>query len=252
MKTSIGVAALALFAAVPLSVASAQAFGPYDQVMTIGAVEFRPERDDITDLIDGATGYRLDKAFQVSETPTIALFRAPLALPGGAHVKRLCLWAYDSHLDLDVAVVLIATKLTYGGEDPAQAELALLHSSEAPGFRTYCEDLDLTITPTYDVDGDSNPDPVAWSVRGYFQLSNQVLGFGGVQITWTREVSAAPETPTFNDVPATQQFFRFIEALHASGITTGCGTDIFCPDAPLTRGQMAAFLSKALGLYWPN
>ena len=44
---------------------------------------------------------------------------------------------------------------------------------------------------------------------------------------------------------------EFVEALVASGITAGCGNGNFCPDAPLTRGQMAVFLSKALGLHWP-
>jgi len=60
------------------------------------------------------------------------------------------------------------------------------------------------------------------------------------------------EHATFNDVPTGHPFFQFIEALAASGITAGCGdgTD-FCPNAPLTRGQMAVFLSKALGLHWP-
>jgi hypothetical protein len=32
--------------------------------------------------------------------------------------------------------------------------------------------------------------------------------------------------------------------------TAGCGGGNYCPDAPLTRGQMAAFLSKALGLHF--
>ena len=32
------------------------------------------------------------------------------------------------------------------------------------------------------------------------------------------------------------------------GITTGCSTYLFCPDAPVTRGQLAAFLNRALGL----
>ena len=41
-----------------------------------------------------------------------------------------------------------------------------------------------------------------------------------------------------------------VEALAASGVTAGCGTGTdFCPNAPLTRGQMAVFLSKALGLH---
>jgi hypothetical protein len=30
-------------------------------------------------------------------------------------------------------------------------------------------------------------------------------------------------------------------------ITSGCGPTTFCPDAPVTRGQMAAFLVRALG-----
>jgi hypothetical protein len=38
-----------------------------------------------------------------------------------------------------------------------------------------------------------------------------------------------------------------IEKLATRGITTGCGGDRFCPDDPVTRGQMAAFLVRALG-----
>lgn len=37
-----------------------------------------------------------------------------------------------------------------------------------------------------------------------------------------------------------------IEALVANGITTGCGAELFCPTAPVTRGQMAAFLGRTL------
>ncbi|HEX4438485.1 MAG TPA: S-layer homology domain-containing protein, partial [Thermoanaerobaculia bacterium] len=42
------------------------------------------------------------------------------------------------------------------------------------------------------------------------------------------------------------------EALNAAGITGGCGNGNYCPDGPVTRGQMAVFLSKALGLHWPG
>jgi hypothetical protein len=59
-------------------------------------------------------------------------------------------------------------------------------------------------------------------------------------------------TATFpNDVPTTHPFFRFIEALAASGITAGCDAGSFCPDDPVTRGQMAVFLVAALGLHFP-
>jgi hypothetical protein len=38
-----------------------------------------------------------------------------------------------------------------------------------------------------------------------------------------------------------------IDALAASGITAGCEASAFCPNAPVTRAQMAAFLHRALG-----
>jgi hypothetical protein len=39
-----------------------------------------------------------------------------------------------------------------------------------------------------------------------------------------------------------------IEALAAAGITTGCGGDRYCPSDPVTRGQMASFIVRALDL----
>lgn len=42
-----------------------------------------------------------------------------------------------------------------------------------------------------------------------------------------------------------------IQALAAAGITRGCGDDTFCPDDDVTRGQMAAFLTRALDLPRP-
>ena len=74
--------------------------------------------------------------------------------------------------------------------------------------------------------------------------------FAGAIIGYRLEPSPAPGYASFNDVPEGHPFHQFVEALYASGITAGCGSGNFCPDAPLTRGQMAVFLSKALGLYW--
>ena len=77
--------------------------------------------------------------------------------------------------------------------------------------------------------------------------------FAWVEVAWHRTVSPAPASASFGDVPPSHPFFQFIEALKASGITGGCGNGTnYCPDSPLTRGQMAVFLAKALGLHWPN
>lgn len=76
--------------------------------------------------------------------------------------------------------------------------------------------------------------------------------FGSVEIWWRLTVSPQPVANTFLDVPTNHPFFQYVQALSTSGITAGCGGGNFCPDAALTRGQMAVFLSKALGLHWPG
>ena len=46
-------------------------------------------------------------------------------------------------------------------------------------------------------------------------------------------------------------FEPHIEWMAAAGVTAGCnppGNDHFCPDSHVNRGQMAAFLSRALDL----
>jgi hypothetical protein len=78
--------------------------------------------------------------------------------------------------------------------------------------------------------------------------------FAWVEVWWKRAVSPPPATASFDDVPTSDPFFQYIEALAASGITGGCQASppLYCPDNPLTRGQMAVFLAKGLGLHWPN
>ncbi|MGH8936421.1 MAG: S-layer homology domain-containing protein [Acidimicrobiia bacterium] len=66
--------------------------------------------------------------------------------------------------------------------------------------------------------------------------------------------------PVFGDIPNAQAFQgpfvddegsvheEAIGQLFASGITQGCDDYFFCPDDPVTRGQMAAFLVRTFGL----
>jgi hypothetical protein len=63
-----------------------------------------------------------------------------------------------------------------------------------------------------------------------------------------------PATPSFADVPnsgATDASYEFIEEFYRRGITQGCAAGpprLYCPTAPVTRGQMAVFLLRAVGL----
>jgi hypothetical protein len=76
--------------------------------------------------------------------------------------------------------------------------------------------------------------------------------FYRVRLRYQRQVSPAPAGATFTDVPVGSPQHRFVEALAAAGVTGGCGGGLYCPDNPVTRGQMAVFLSVALGLHFPN
>ncbi len=59
------------------------------------------------------------------------------------------------------------------------------------------------------------------------------------------------ESQTFDDDDTTV-FEGDIEALVLAGITSGCGPSLFCPEDTVTRGQMAAFITRALHLPRPN
>ena len=86
------------------------------------------------------------------------------------------------------------------------------------------------------------------TVRVQLGAHDDTTSFAGVILGYVLNVSPAPADATFPDVPTSDFGFQYIEALNASGITGGCGGGLYCPDAPVTRRQMAIFIAKALGL----
>ncbi len=91
--------------------------------------------------------------------------------------------------------------------------------------------------------GPLSSSPTGFTAAGpnvYFAANDNTTGF---------ELWAVPQSAvlgTFADVPPDFWAWRFIEALARSGITSGCGNGSFCPDAYVTRAQMAVFLLTAL------
>ena len=57
-----------------------------------------------------------------------------------------------------------------------------------------------------------------------------------------------PCAGVFGDVACPSTFANWIEELAAEGVTGGCGNGNYCPGDNNTRGQMAAFLVKAMNL----
>jgi hypothetical protein len=124
-------------------------------------------------------------------------------------------------------------------------ETVLASASTGVGAMPGCVFFDHALPTPATIDNASN----LYVVRVIAQPGQQTV-FAGMRVFFTLQASPAPAVATFSDVPTTHLFFRFVEALAASGITAGCGGGNFCPDAPLTRGQMAVFLSLGLGLHF--
>ena len=54
--------------------------------------------------------------------------------------------------------------------------------------------------------------------------------------------------PRFEDVPVGHSFSGEVLGLHSLSITEGCTATEFCPEQPVTRAEMAAFLVRALNI----
>jgi len=50
----------------------------------------------------------------------------------------------------------------------------------------------------------------------------------------------------FGDVPSNYWAADFIETLADTGVTAGCGNGNYCPDAAVSRAQMAVFLERGM------
>jgi S-layer family protein len=169
--------------------------------------------------------------------------RAPVMLPAGAVIVGMELEACDTNPAASVAAELSFQPQLEGGI----SVLASVSTGNAatPG----CAFFSVNLAAAHTVNNETGSYCVVVSTNG----TTVATRFQAVRLVYRLQVSAAPATATFpNDVPASHPFFRFVEALAAAGISGGCSAGSFCPNDPVTRGQMAVFLATALGLHFPN
>ena len=80
-------------------------------------------------------------------------------------------------------------------------------------------------------------------------------GPGGPTGGGPTDTDTEPDTADFADVDTDNIHAANIAAIHKAGITTGCATRPqlrYCPNQPVTRAQMATFLTRALKLDTPT
>ena len=205
-------------------------------IMSIAAASFTPENSLETYDTDVLSQARFATGAAISFP---AVLVGSFSLPNGAVLDELTFDVYDNDPSYNVEVHI--HNCLSGG--PCLLP-DILQTTGQPGWTT------LTTGPYGGVSDNANS----------FYLLRVLLDPGtGPGLTMFQravayyhpQVSPAPATATFNDVPTDNPYFQFVEAIAAAGITAGCGAGNYCPDAAVTRGQMAVFLAKALGIYWP-
>jgi len=169
---------------------------------------------------------------------------APLHLPTGVLIDHIELDACDTDASNDVGVVtLYHCQDSASGPGPCDPVDTITPPTGTPGCYYQRGTAALNYTVPDNADNDFAFDV---SLPG-----SSTVGLRGMKVYYKLQVSTYSGTPDFTDVPASDAGYQFIEALYQSGITSGCGGGNYCPDANLTRRQMAVFLAKALGLHYP-
>ena len=228
--------------ALPAAALIGQSYGDQPQTLTVGAAAFQ-----VADPTDGDAGY-VDTDGYIYASGAPVLWEAPLPLPDGAVIQQVCLYLNDPSTGHAETALVMEEELPSGGVAPFSHSVAGVVSGAGLGYGFFCSNpLYWRVRNNADANGDGIINPTSYRIEVSASVN---LGFGGVRIKWQRVVSPPPFTATFGDVPVSDSAFQHIEALTASGITAGCGGGDYCPDATLTRRQMAVFLAKAVGLHW--
>jgi S-layer homology domain len=219
-------------------------FGDRISILQIPAAAFTPRCSGIT------TEYESNGYIRVAGDNGCSSFngqlQAAVYLPTGVNVHFLDLYGQDNEPSDDLSAILRGYKGGFDNDDAYNDIVGVTTEGVTGRQYTFSDQVDYTV--------DNNVaygDGVALTVLIFAEAGLDV-GFKGVDIWWSRQVSPAPAVATFNDVPTGHPFFQYIEALYDSGVTGGCSAapPLYCPDNYVTRGQMAVFLAKALGLAW--
>lgn len=219
--------------------ATAKLFGVTDETTEmISGIEFEGGLAD-TALVRGTNG-----SVSCLVTSLASDYLAQVRLPSGAQVTGMTVYGVDNSLLDDTDVYLEQT--CFGGVNNGSGTAPEAHVTSGfnGGFYAVSSAASNLVVDNSDC---------VYLVRASTSdglLCSAANSLSAVAIRWKRQISPDPAYATFEDVPVGAQFHREIEALVASGITGGCGNGDYCPEAPLTRGQMAAFLARALGLHW--
>jgi hypothetical protein len=227
------VATAALHAEADPKMISAGDFGLAQTSSTLAAAAFAPE--------DSALDYEtLSSDLSRTDGPASAVamaFRAPLLLPTGAEVVSFTVQACNDTAQAMTAALVVCP---FSGTCDDSRERIISPNSG-------CDEFGYTLPAPLTIQNGSN----SYSLR-IVDTNGQGSSFRGLRVFWHFQITPLDGSANYTDVPVGHPLRRYVEALGASHIALACATNKFCPDDPVTRGQFAVFLARALGLHFPD
>jgi S-layer homology domain len=201
-------------------------------IYRLGVSDFTP--------IDSATTY--SDQFQTDGIPAFSRFStvpngtfvATPRLPGGALVTRLEIDYCNTGVPDGVTLTL------YQANSDGTSPLIRGQVSMDAGIPCAIQVVDIT---PFTVDNQNG----TLILTATTAAGDANTSISGAALWYELQVSSSTG-PQFGDVPASHPLYLWINAFAASGVTAGCGGGNYCPDSAVTRGQLAVFLSKLLGL----
>jgi hypothetical protein len=170
-------------------------------------------------------------------------FYAQLDLEPGVIVTAVGCLVNDADAAQNISFTLTRFDITVDPDTTNVVPIDGVATSGTPGIAAVAMDPpDFTFT-TYE-EGTFHSYALAVGIPGSAEVA-------GCWVYYKRQVAPGPAAATFSDVPTSSPYFKYVEALYASGIVAGCTATTYCPNNPVTRGQLAIFLASVLGMGYP-
>jgi probable HAF family extracellular repeat protein len=193
----------------------------------------------------------------------------PAHTPAGTYPQWYAVAINDTGVIGGFVTVADNQSLPYYWPDPNSDPVPLPMPDGFPYGEVYGINLSgIMVGIMWDSDADTGAAEHAFvfdTTNGLRDLNNLIPAGSGWVLNFARDINASGQivgtgdylgerrgfvldAGTFTDVSRGHWAFEWIEALYEAGITSGCSLDPprFCPDDPVTRGQMALFLERGM------
>ncbi len=212
-----------------LSILRAISLQAQEQSYSMSAPQFMPFSSATTYSYD-ATGLHL------YSTVANGVFLAEIHPPNGAILNQV---EFDGCNRNSAITQVVEGALwdtdTFGNDQtPIAGPVMISPNPSAP-----CQAVVATI-PGYTVDNTNRH----LIVQVTTSAGDDTTSFSGIKVMYNQSLFSFSSLPAFADVPPSSPIFPYVQWMFANGITAGCGGGNYCPNSPVTRGQMSVFFTK--------